>query len=372
MYQDAEFGSEPLGEFALTHNWTRDPAPEPDGWGFLDTRGKIPDQEYRVDRIVPEGEVSLMFAAAGDGKSLTALYMAYCITKELPFYNLATKRGPVLYIDSETHNSTARRRLSRILDGPAATDILYIEKPGLLTNDAAIKRILDYVKSKGVEQVLTIVDSLQSATFLDNLNANQIIATFAQLNEAFGTVLVLDHTPLGDDGRPIGTSFKKNCVRSLFGLRTKAHEGDSSMSVRFTQTKVNDDERLTGCGGTMFFEGERGKGHIRFEPITKGEVEMNRKDEILEWIWRMGCVISTDEVVETWGAGATRYLTALAKGKDAKVFGDGRGHWTTIAKEYPESMKTYWSEWQKEQFQLWRDQAAPGPLTPSHPPKESR
>ena len=272
-------------EFALAQNWTADPAPEPDGWGFLDTRGEIPDQEYVVDRIVPEGEVSMMFAAAGDGKSITALYMAHCITKEVPFYNLATKRGPVLYIDSETHNRTARRRLSRILDGPAATDILYIQKPGVLRDGAVIKKILSYVKSKGVRPVLTIIDSLQSATFLDNLDANQIIAIFAELNEAFGTVLVLDHTPLGDDGRPIGSSFKKNCVRSLFGLRTKAHDKEGSMSVTFTQTKVNDDERLAGCGGTMWFEGERGKGHIRFEAMTKDEaVKATRKGRVFEWL----------------------------------------------------------------------------------------
>jgi len=270
---------------------TTEPALDPDGWGFLDTRGEIPDQEYVVDRIVPEGEVSMMFAAAGDGKSMTALYMAYCITTGAKFYNLTTKPGPVLYIDSETHSRTARRRLSRILDGPAATEILYIQKPGLLRDDAVIEKILDYVKSKGVKPVLTIIDSLQSATFIDNLDANQIIAIFAQLNEAFGTVLVLDHTPLDNDGRPIGSSFKKNCVRSLFGLRTKAHEGgedeDDSMTVRFAQSKVNDDKPLMGCGGTMWFEDERGKGHIRFEPMTKDEaVKAIREDRVFEWL---GC-----------------------------------------------------------------------------------
>jgi RecA-family ATPase len=74
----------------------------------------IPEQEYFIDKIIPERSVTLLAAKAGDFKSFLALCMACCLISGKSFLNLNTKKCKVLYIDEENDDIELLRRLQKL------------------------------------------------------------------------------------------------------------------------------------------------------------------------------------------------------------------------------------------------------------------
>ena len=122
-----------------------DVATEPEGCRILGERGTLPRAEYVVNRLVPEGMPTTMFAGAATGKSMMALYLAICVAEGRDFLGLKTKQGPVLYLDAETNGDAVDWRFGRILAGlnasPPPSGVLYVKIHDTLTNPREIARI---------------------------------------------------------------------------------------------------------------------------------------------------------------------------------------------------------------------------------------
>ncbi|MBF0261982.1 MAG: AAA family ATPase [Magnetococcales bacterium] len=69
---------------------------------------------FAVDRILPHGEVALLSAHGGAGKSYVALLLAALVAAEKPFGSHHTRPSAVLFVSAEDAGRTLRHRLRRI------------------------------------------------------------------------------------------------------------------------------------------------------------------------------------------------------------------------------------------------------------------
>src|SRR3989344_7551228 len=97
----------------------------PSGWDVLDSdmllKLKIPEQDFLVKSLIPEGGITMLSGNPGCGKSWLMLEIAKCVGCGDPLFTgenitpesinrFKTKEAKVLYIDEESHLSEIKRR----------------------------------------------------------------------------------------------------------------------------------------------------------------------------------------------------------------------------------------------------------------------
>lgn len=78
--------------------------------------GNEPPLEWFWDGYLPGGEVTMLAADGGVGKSFLALALAVSIAAGLEFLGKLTQKAPVLFVSAEDDARTLRRRLRTVLD----------------------------------------------------------------------------------------------------------------------------------------------------------------------------------------------------------------------------------------------------------------
>lgn len=210
--------------------------------------------QFRLDPILPVGQVSILYGEGGSGKSTLACLLAVSIqTGVTVVEGWNPRRAPVLYLDWEGGRPSLNRRVRGIAMGahiPAVVTIDYMDcrRRGPLAGFAEdVARLVD---REGYG--LVVVDSIgmASGTSSEGGDANEsAIRLFAAFGYLGTTVLGVDHVSkaTADEpnkvARPYGSIYKSNLARATYELRrTKSPDGGSTLAVY--NTKANDADTL--------------------------------------------------------------------------------------------------------------------------------
>ena len=196
-----------------------------------------------VSPLIYEGEVSLLFAFAGTGKSFMSFQIARSLAMGERVFGLETASPQkVLYLDTEM----TLQQLKARYDGIHFPENFVWEPLRDHSQEEAYSRI-----GKSVEKVkpqIVILDNISSLGAMDS-NPEKIILILKylrSLRDAHNlTVLIVAHTPKGQLGKPIteasfyGSSALGNFVDSSFALGTSS-TGESYRYLMQLKSRISE------------------------------------------------------------------------------------------------------------------------------------
>ncbi len=213
---------------------------------------------YRLDPLLPEGQISVLFGDGGVGKSALATALGLAIHTSAAPLQFPTQQGNVLYLDWETSRAEVDDRLKRIWWGWNLENIptfgyrncfrpLHMESEIIRKNIA--RDAIQFV----------VVDSLGMAIGADPNDMSDVIRTFTAMRSFGCTVLAIDHVAKADsEGKPIGSVYKYNYARSVWELRKEPGISDSQLTVALLHRKANQGKLQQPMAFTFIFDGEDG------------------------------------------------------------------------------------------------------------------
>lgn len=154
--------------------------------------------EWLVDGLIPRQSVTLLYGRGGIGKTTLAMQVADAIDKGTDIYGMKTCKTQVIVVDFENSLAVLSERAKKTaVDGVLFWDSS-LNPPALDKNDwEAYKELLArYPKA------LFIIDTLRSAHGGDENNSETmslIMRRMRELRDAGATVVLLHHTPKGND-----------------------------------------------------------------------------------------------------------------------------------------------------------------------------
>lgn len=135
----------------------------------FDFETQVEETKWAVEPIIPLGQLAIILAQAGVGKSLVVEDLAVHVIYEIPFCGFTTNFGDVLIVDQDTPEAVLTKRLIKFSKalGPEPKHQLFVEsmKNFSLADGTLCTLIQDY---KTV--VLVIIDCLHSV--VGRLNPN--------------------------------------------------------------------------------------------------------------------------------------------------------------------------------------------------------
>jgi hypothetical protein len=290
-------------------------------------------RNWILSELLPEGAITILYGAGGQGKSYLALSIATAICLGEPFAGRVSRRGKVLYLDAEMDQDEFIRRAYLVARGAG------LERPpeGLyyyrLLRPLGVKEVQveieTLVESNDVD--LIVLDSLTVASFSsDTKDAKDVLAVLKAL-EAVGTVLAIDHVAKPQSGpkpapnSPYGSVFKGNIARSVIQVR----KGKSPDTIVLEPQKAN----FSGISEPTFLKAEFAGDRVRY---TSSEPEDYIAD--LSTANKVACELSRHSDGRTPAQLAEdlkinektirNHLTGLKKLRQAERIGDSR--WKAI------------------------------------------
>ena len=122
----------------------------------------VPARQWSIQGVIPRGELTIIGARKGLGKTWLALQAGAAIASASPFLGLMTFRGSVLYWPSELDRIGLHERAQRLGETPAGFDVLYAPVPRGPELLAALPAVI-----RGYGYAVIIIDMLQAALPVD-------------------------------------------------------------------------------------------------------------------------------------------------------------------------------------------------------------
>lgn len=160
--------------------------------------------EWLLEKLIPRGAITLVFCPGGGGKTWLLMQIAKAISTGEPFGELKTTQTPVYFIDFENPLAVVKERREKI--GPA-TNFFYwhLACPiGPRKLDSA-----EWEDYKRLPPGLIIFDTLRASHSGDENSSKDmalILSRLKELREAGFTIVILHHTPKGNDGTYKGST----------------------------------------------------------------------------------------------------------------------------------------------------------------------
>lgn len=249
---------------------------------------EFPEEEWIVDRLIPEEGIVGCVGDSGSYKSLFTQYLVKCLlSKEPVFGQFEVKKDcNILFIDKENRLRRTKKRLQAF--GVPSTDrIRYIagSESFDLSNAEFNKFITDEVRKYKIN--LIIIDSFVDV-YEDNENdPNQTRKAFDKLRQLVpnGTIIVIHHS-----SKPI-PNYRRSVLHQTRGSTNIAAQFETQLFFSLTgnnkiftieQGKARDSEKLQRFGVEIVYEQN---GPIT-DLIYKGEIEddLGLLDEVVNKI----------------------------------------------------------------------------------------
>ncbi len=200
------------------------------------------DRVWLLPPLLEVGEITILFADGGIGKSMFSLACAVSVTSGVPVLPgiAPVITCPVLYLDWETNPKEQRRRLGQIAAGMsihAPGTLFYRRMSGPLSDN--IEHLREIVISLKIG--LVIADSAGYATDGD-INESAVALAFTNAIRALGvTSLIIAHVPREKENRdrPIGSTYFHNAARSPWTLVKEQESGAPSLHLGLVNKKSN-------------------------------------------------------------------------------------------------------------------------------------
>jgi len=154
--------------------------------------------EWLVDGVIPRGAVILLYGRGGIGKTTLMMMLADAIDRCIPIFGMATARTQVIVVDFENSLAVLSERAKRTaVDGVLFWDSGQNPPPLDKADWTEYQALLEHFPG-----ALFVFDTLRSAHGGDENNSEamtRIMTRMRQLRDAGATVILLHHTPKGND-----------------------------------------------------------------------------------------------------------------------------------------------------------------------------
>jgi hypothetical protein len=206
----------------------------------------FPEQEYVIDRLVPDASITILSGASGSFKTYTLLQMAISVASGESFLDqFKTQQSGVLIIDEENGERLMQKRLYQ-LRASEDLQIYFTPRMGFELTDENIDNIQLSCRTYGIK--LLIIDSLIRIHSSDENSAREMARVFKQLRrftEEGIAVLVTQHNrkPSANGGgagnEMRGSTDIRAAIDSHVGVTRK-----NKWYLTFDQTKQRYDVEL--------------------------------------------------------------------------------------------------------------------------------
>lgn len=192
----------------------------------------VPPVKWVVGNMVVGGEVTLLVADGGAGKSYFALAMSLAVASGDHFLDCPVKQGRVIYVDEEGSPDLALQRLHALgASGEQKKNLDYLNFRGVDLVNHPEKLLED---AKAVKPVLIVIDSHAKVTRMGEENSNNEMSRvwdegFTPLaRETMAAVLVIHHTAAAWSEKPRGATQIRNSADQVLTMKKQE---DGSMTL---------------------------------------------------------------------------------------------------------------------------------------------
>lgn len=162
---------------------------------------------YVVDKLIPENCIVLWYAKGGSGKSTLATQIAAAVEHGKPFMGLETLQRPAVVIDYENPLAVLKTRIDAI-DGASSIRFWTGDAGPPQFNKPAWAEIKDLVLT--LHNPVVILDTLSSSCSDLDIASNKdyapVMSRIIEIRNMGATIILLHHTPKGDETKYIGAS----------------------------------------------------------------------------------------------------------------------------------------------------------------------
>jgi 5S rRNA maturation endonuclease (ribonuclease M5)/archaellum biogenesis ATPase FlaH len=234
--------------------------------------------EYILEKLIPKSSITLLFGRGGIGKTSLCMQIARVIANGIPFDTLQTIQSPVYYIDFENPLAVLKERVEKI----GKSENLYvwhisneIQPPKLDSNGWDLY--------KQLPPGLLVIDTLRASHLSDENDSkpmSMIMGRLKELREMGFTILLLHHTPKGNDNIFKGSTALLDLCDHVLGLEeVKDYDGE---------TLEFDCQNLYRVGTRIKTRYDPYQIYLTFKPEMKGfSVAVDPDIEKMEGIYKM-------------------------------------------------------------------------------------
>lgn len=283
--------------------------------------GPIP---FVIDRLVPEGLVTLLVSAGGRGKSTLAQQMMTCVAAGQPFLGFAAKRGAAAGVFCEDSSNTLHARqisicatlnldLEAVADSLSPTSYLGAD-PVLWTERGGKTPFLDEIESSlraRPDIKLLVIDGsayVFAANEIDRGQVTRFIAALTAMAQRLGIAIVLIHhesksSADSDTHAASGSTAWINATRSVIKLNDDGGDLRTLKHIKSNLSRRVDPLPCTMASGgfALIHDNSARRKHVR--DLTR---------ELLSEALSQGVRLSDKpQAREQW---APRYLARQARG----------------------------------------------------------
>lgn len=245
--------------------------------GRLDFGPEPPDT---VERILPSGMATQLFAPGKTGKGWLAWGMAVAVETGWSFAGLKTVKGHVLYLDWEDNPKRANQRVQMVARGmglPEIPEMAIKSMNGPMRH--SVNELARDIDADGF--TMLIIDSAQKAIGAGTeyqsyeSGAAQMFEAIRLLGDDL-TILMIDHVNKTDarGGREraqaYGSVMKTNWVRNVWEVRKDQNEGEKISQLGLYHIDSNHSELFKPFGLLLDFQ-TPGEVHIRQDDMETSD-----------------------------------------------------------------------------------------------------
>lgn len=233
---------------------------------------QIPDTEYVIDELFPEGSLTLLSAREKAGKGLLTIDAVVSVAFEEPFLDRSVRGGPAIYVAAEESIALVRSRVITRAgdrrDGPVYILPLngYTDECLRLDDPDAMQKLQNMIEE--LQPSLVVMDTLRelhNRAENDSDDMGPLIRPLRQLAHSSGCAIVLNHHQNKQNGYRGSTAILAACDQEAALHRT---DGDDSVSPTGTLT-------IRGRFGPKVVVhlklGDGGRWQVTVPTITVGE-----------------------------------------------------------------------------------------------------
>ena len=163
-----------------------------------DDLAKLPPQQWRVKKVLPETGLAAVFGASGSGKSFAVIDLTQSIAAGRDWFGYKSKPCNVLYCALEGEGGIAGRVAAyRIHHGATSPNIRYLVQPFSLLESGDIHDLAQAIKANGQGAEVVILDTLNRAAPGADENSSvdmgRLIAAAKELQTLIGGLVILVH-----------------------------------------------------------------------------------------------------------------------------------------------------------------------------------
>lgn len=277
--------------------------------------------QYRLERLLEENQVTLMYGEGGCCKSLLALAISLSIQGGYPFLGLTPVHGQVLYLDYETDREEVDSRIGELCRGhdlqwEHLPEICYRRQVLPIAED--VTRLRRQVAAEDI--ALVVIDSLGLACGGEPESAEVALRMYGAARQLGCTVLGIHHISkaMGDQRgkrNPFGSVYHQNIPRSLWEVRSTSEAESNLRNVALYHRKSNNGQLWKAFGFNVTF-GEDAISFRQADPAKVAELaEGLPQREQIAAVLRRG-PRSVDEIAEYTGIPANQVRAVLSRYKE--------------------------------------------------------